>query len=505
MHRKVALNTLVQSFGLLANFADRVLVVGLLVRAWGMEAFASWSAILAVTTMLSAAELSLNVHFGNRWQKLHAEGKSEEFRRLVGVSLTAYLVLCIVLAVGVGVVVALTRGCLVDLLKAGAFGGPETSAGFALLGLAQIFQISASSVSQVFRGRGDFALGQSMDVAINLLIASAACAAVLFGAGFIGLALTYLAMQSLVRWTITLTVLRRAYPDLRPAFKRPRRSDFVDIVGALRWLAVIQVSAVLLTQAPIVLLVQLGAPPAAVVGFITARTLFGLARTFSQFSAIGFAVEIASGVHAFGWAAAWPIIQKGAQFMQVMIGVGTGGLLAFSAPLMRLWTGTPTIHDPAIFAGLSVPLALVGGLYILHNSMMFTDELRRFALLWAWLLVSSLAAAALGFRLQGVAGFVAGLAIAEVAAFSLVLPLLARRLVPVAATWRLRTALIGAAVGGTSYACGQASLELLGSEGARLAASAALWAFGSAAPVLFAATPRTMKVAIFGQLRSVFT
>ncbi len=505
MRRKAVRNTLAQTFGLLANFAERVVVVALLVRLWGTDAFASWSAILAVTSMVSIAELSLNVHFGNRWQKLHSAGESEEFRRLLGVSLTIYASLCILLAVASWLAVAIAGEHLVDLLKVEAFNAREATVVFGLLVLAQIFQISSGSVSQVFRGRGDFALGQVTDVVVNLATALAAVATLLFGGGPVELALTYLFMQAILRWGVILIFLRSAYPDLKPVFAPPRRADFADILGSLRWLSLIQVSSVLMVHAPVVLLVQLGAPSAAVVSFVTARTLVNLARTFGQFAAIGLSVEIATCIHVSGWTKAWPAIRNGARFLQTAVAVGTGGLLAFSVPIIHLWTGNANLHNAATFAALCLPLALAGGFSVLQNSLIYVDEKRRFALLWAFLLGASMAAGLIGYQVYGAPGFAMGLALAELAALSLLLPVLGRGLMPAAASWRARMMALGAVATAVGYLGGVACLYVFGSEGWHLAASGSLWAITIAAPVLLFAVPRTMRLAVLGRLRLAAT
>jgi O-antigen/teichoic acid export membrane protein len=504
MRRKAVQNTLVQVLALGSSFVERVLVVALLVRFWGADDFAAWVAILAVTTLISVGELSINIHFGNRWQKLHAAGEVAEFGRVVGVSLTVYTGLCFVLALLSGLFMLAVGDGLGALLKADAFSASEALAVFALLALAQICHVSAGSLSQVFRGRGDFALGQLIDFASNALTAAAAVASVLMGGGPVELALTYLLMQGAARWVVLLTALRFTYRDLRFTPVWPRGSDFALLKDSLRWLSLFQLASVLMVQAPILLLVQLGAPAATVIAFITARTLFNLARTFGHFASIGLAVEIAGRINATGWEAAWLVIRKTASFLQVLLALGAGGLMAFSEPLMLVWTGDPSLYDQSLFAALCFPLAFSGALYVLQNSLMFADETRRFALLWAGLLAGSLLAGTIGYGLAGAVGFALGLAFAELAVLSFLLPVLARGLIPAAPLWRLKMLGLGILAALAGYLGGVACLAVLGGEGWKLLASGALWAFAVAAPVIALASPRVMRTELIGRIRSAF-
>lgn len=503
MREKAIRNTLVQSLGLIASFAERVVVVALLVRFWGTAAFASWSAILALTTMLSIAELSLNIHFGNRWQKLQAAGEAGEFQRLLGVSLFVYAALGLTLALFAGLLVASMDEGFALFIKANAFSPNEVRYTFILLALAQISHIAASSVSQVFRGRGDFALGQATDVGINIITAVAAIVTVTIGGDPIDLASTYLFMQTAVRWLVLRFVMWIAYPSLRISFSRPKYSDLKAIAGSLRWLSMIQVSSVLLAQGPIIILLYLGASPESLVAFITGRTFVNFVRTFSQFAGIGVAVEIANSIHTSSWASAWPSIAKGAGFLQVMTGVGVGGLFAFSAPLMVLWTGDSTVYNALIVAALCLPLALTGGFNVLQNSLLFADEARRYALIWIWLVLSSLGCGFIGYNEYGSAGFALGLALAELVSFTFLLPFMSRGLMPLAIGWRAMAIVIGACAATIGYYGGLACLHLIGSVGWRLAAAGSLWAIFVATPVLMLAAPRTVRTATFGWVRSI--
>jgi len=91
--RRVAASLGVQIATLGVSFADRFVLVGILLRAWGTDRYADWATLAAAAGLITLGELGLNVYFGNAWQNAHAEGDEKRFRRLIGLSLTAYAVI----------------------------------------------------------------------------------------------------------------------------------------------------------------------------------------------------------------------------------------------------------------------------------------------------------------------------------------------------------------------------------------------------------------------------
>src|SRR4051812_29812699 len=66
---------LAQLVGMAGLLVDRVLLTGILLRAWGVEAFAQWSVAMAAAGMVAFFDFGLNLYFSNRLTFSVEQGK----------------------------------------------------------------------------------------------------------------------------------------------------------------------------------------------------------------------------------------------------------------------------------------------------------------------------------------------------------------------------------------------------------------------------------------------
>ena len=155
-------NFAAQIAGIALSFADRFIVVGLLLRTLGTDAYSDWVLLLSSAGLLSLAELGLNIYFGNVWQKAHATRDSAQFQRMLGLSLTCsaglgLILLCVMLFV-------LLSSDLVATLSLKTLTNREADIVFLLLGCATASRAMRGGVAQIYRGRQVFALGAMIDM-----------------------------------------------------------------------------------------------------------------------------------------------------------------------------------------------------------------------------------------------------------------------------------------------------------------------------------------------------
>jgi hypothetical protein len=157
MLRRVSANFSAQLWSLTVSLADRVILVGILLRVWGADTYADWATLFAMAGLIVIGEMGLNVYFGNQWQRAFAQKNKAEFQRLIGVSLWLYAVLgggLALLAIGIALTSFYT-----PLFNLNAITPQTAIIVFLLLSGMNVFRIMRGSISQIYRGRGQFAVG----------------------------------------------------------------------------------------------------------------------------------------------------------------------------------------------------------------------------------------------------------------------------------------------------------------------------------------------------------
>src|SRR5208337_2957082 len=91
MLARILRNTAAQSLTLLISFADRFLVVGILLRMWGPRVYSEWAVLLSCVGLFSLGELGLNIYYGNVLQKAWASEDRARFQRMISVAMACSL------------------------------------------------------------------------------------------------------------------------------------------------------------------------------------------------------------------------------------------------------------------------------------------------------------------------------------------------------------------------------------------------------------------------------
>ena len=502
MLRRTSVSFAAQLFALAVSFADRILLVGILLRAWGTDVYSDWATLVAAASLVSLGELGLNVYFGNGWQVAFARRNELQFQRLIGVSVCVYsglgatLAACVVIyALNVDVTAALS-------LK--AVTASEGTIVFLILAVAAVLRVMRGSVSQIYRGRGRYAVGTLIVAAANAAAILLAAFGAWMGAGVIAVASLYVVAELCFGWGAILIDLRRRFPDIsiRPA--RPNASELRHLFSNVGWYGVLQGAPVIWLSAPVLILGALGYSGRALVSFVIARTLVNFARQFTTMLLIASGIEVAMTVHAGDRATLDRQIASVGRGTAAITGAVAGAVIVFAAPVIAAWTGNPELYHPVVLLWLLLPVPIVVPALPLAAILTYSNRPKpeAFAKL-AQVPLGVVLCSALAME-YGTIGVPAGLAAAEIICLGLLLPALAAR--PLAVNYGsyfARSTAVFALTATLGLAVGWGALHLFGGGSVeRLAASAILWAGVSLPLSLSVALSKEQGARVLSRLRS---
>jgi O-antigen/teichoic acid export membrane protein len=418
---RVAKNAVAQSLSQLVQFADRFLVVGILLRSWGTQIYSDWVILLSYAGVLSIGELGLNIYYGNVYQKAWAAADTKRFQRMISVATTC------------SGVVAVLLGCLALVFLAAADlptkAMPHTEAirVAVLMGAVTLSRIARGSISQIYRGRQEFAVGVLVDLLSPASALVFAIIAVLMGAAPVIVAGGYLTSDLIAGWGGMVWSINRRYPGLhlKPAY--PNRRELFDLAHHVKWLAVQQQGTVAWLQIPVLVLGHVGVASASLVSFVVLRTLVNFMRSFGTMISNGSAVETAAIHHTGQWnevIRGLRTIGRGLTMFSASMAVG---LLLFGQPLVSIWTGRPELYNSAIVFSLLASAVLAAPAAPIAYHLTYAIAARPFAIALLVQYTIGFSACAVLARPCGAAGVAAGLAFGEAIGQAVALPLLAAR------------------------------------------------------------------------------
>jgi O-antigen/teichoic acid export membrane protein len=425
MLARLGLNFGAQLITVTVGFLDRFLVVGLLIRAMGNEAYADWTLLLSTAGLLAFGELGLNIYYGNVWQHAYTMRDKPSFQRMLRVSLACSTVLGVAL-VGVAAIVLGTID-LSAVLSLKSLAPSEAALTFFLLAAAISSRAARGGISQLYRGRQRFARGTIIDLLFPATLVLAMPIAAFAGGSLAALAAVYLACDLVAGWGVMLLDLRCRFPDLsfRPGI--PTRPELNDLVRHVRWFAIQQGAPVAWLQVPVLVLGSLAVTSSALISFVILRTLVNFVRQLASMLSISAGVELAGSLHA---GHRNEVARRLAAFGAVLSGSAAAfatAIAIFGELFVGLWTGQPGLFDREIVTWLLVAALIAAPATPLGAMMMLANLPKPAALANLVQLGVGLSAVALLAHLNGAPGAAAGLAIGEAIAFGLVLPALAAK------------------------------------------------------------------------------
>lgn len=255
------------TFSQAVTVGTQLLAIPIFLTFWTLEQYGSWLILSAIPAYLALSDVGFGVVAGNEMaMRLGANDKAGAIR----IYQSAWL-----LSAGLPGVVC--GGFLVVLLV-GWLGNPavqanhaEAAAALALLAFHVFVSLQANVLQAGFRAAGQYALGVMLNSSVRLAEFMFTALALLWGAGFVGVAAMTLATR-LVGTGLLAMILIRRFDWLRPSF----RNASLGVLKQLAWPALsfsaFPLGLAINLQGMVMLIgVTLGA--SAVATFATYRTL----------------------------------------------------------------------------------------------------------------------------------------------------------------------------------------------------------------------------------------
>ncbi len=419
--RRVSASFSAQLWSLSLTLGDRIVLVGILLRSWGADVYGDWVTLLATAGLISMGEMGLNIYFGNKWQQAYAQQNETEFQRFIGISLSTYFIL----GMGLGALAVWFVLCndLTQVLSLQVFNTQSAVYVFLLLSGMQSLRVMRASISQIYRGRNQFAAGILTSSIVSFSTIILAGIAALLDAGPLIIAVIYLLCDLVAGWGIMLFDLRCRFPQLRFRLERPTCLELKHMLGHGKWYGFLQGAPVAWLQVPVLVIGILGLGGATLVSFLLPRTVVNFARQVTEMLSRSVAVETAATFHLGDKTRLTSTLSAFGTFLSGLTGAIVGGLMLFGAPVIAFWSGKPELFDPWIFFWLLAPSALIAPALPLKNILILGNFPRPVGM-------ASLMQILLGLpfcyglaRSYGIAGAAAGLAVGEALALGVYLPL----------------------------------------------------------------------------------
>src|SRR5437763_1688227 len=153
--RRATSNIVAQVISLAAGVIDRIVLVGLLLRVWGADAFASYAIVQSWAGLLLMVELGAQIYFQNAEQHAFVQGDGPRFRRLAATHLG--LSLCVVIPLGALFSALVFSGGADSALRLPHFDLTSARWMLWLLGIGNLLSVMRAPASTVFSATGDFA------------------------------------------------------------------------------------------------------------------------------------------------------------------------------------------------------------------------------------------------------------------------------------------------------------------------------------------------------------
>lgn len=344
------------------TLADRVLLAGILLRAWGADGFAAWSLAASAAGLVAFFDFGLNLYFGNKLAFLLERRREAEARQVLrtgnllmtGASALGCLAICAVFPV----YAQLSGKLAID----GAVWGVTI-----MLAVATAAKMAMAVQNGLYRGHGEFGRVTWILAIGDFVRVFAVCLAAWLGAGALICALLYLLAMVASAVVYVLHDTRKRFPGYGYWIAAPDATERREIVSTSLGYWIQSAPTTLLTFAPVFVLAGMGGSGLLLSAFVLLRTLANFARAGLQLFGVVLGQEAARRT-AIGDHAGLIGVYREATMLLGAQSAAVGGVLIVAArPLFTLWTGRADIYDPLLFWLALGPIIFLPTLIMAHN------------------------------------------------------------------------------------------------------------------------------------------
>lgn len=351
---RIAREYFAQIFAFAVSMFDRVVLVGILIRLWGVEQFAAWTVALSVAGMIALFDFGLNLYFSNRLFFAVEQGEKERARHILGAGNFA-LACASLFGAGAVTLLYLIFGDGAE----GINGQADLLWPLIILAVATAARQAMAVQYAVYRAHQQF-FRQTMIFSLgDLLRIIVVIGAVALGGGIITVSFVYLGAMILFSLLLPIWDSARLYPDFQFSFALPDKEERQRALGTSLQYWVQSAVSTAITFAPTFLLGVTGASALVIAQFALMRTLANLVRSVLQLFTNVFGLEAARRIAVDDISGLTSVYRESTRFLAVQMAGSAGMLAALAKPLFGYWTGTPALYDNGLFwLAIGAPLLL---------------------------------------------------------------------------------------------------------------------------------------------------
>lgn len=481
--QRMALAFLAKGLVIVVQIGQQFFLVPLFLHYWGPELYRDWLALFSTAAFLVLLDGGLLFYFSNSLLLSWSVGDRDRFHRTLRVGLSVYLMM-----VMAALPLALAAAWLMPWGSVLKLAAPGVSAAdvMALLAVYLITSIPIAMILNVYRARGDHAVGICVAAANGGAILVITATGLALGIGPVQLAGMHLVVSS-GAWLLITMHQRRRYRDIRYGLTLPNRAELREIVTTAPFYALVPAAMSLTLHGSIMLLAALGPGGGAVVVFATLRTLTGVGRSItenlSQVTGTELARRFAQGDDA--------ALERLYKFTSRLFGALNGAIASLIAVIgpsfLSIWTLGKAPIDLTVFWSFLALHMLASPARAAEGVLLQINRPRKLALAHLCRGIGAISLCAALIPAFGAAGAAAAVVVAELAALGAIVPwILAREtgLAPLRPVTLSYLATIGMfAIG---FAAAEAAEAIIGGQSLmQLFAVAMLWAAVIAIPAYF--------------------
>ncbi|MPY70080.1 MAG: hypothetical protein GEU92_08335 [Alphaproteobacteria bacterium] len=500
VYRRLVTGAAGKAISLVMQFAEQFLLVPVFLLHWGANGYGDWLVLMSAAGFVAMLDMGLQAYFGNALQMVWARGERAAFHRMLHTGLAIYVAITVAalpVVVGSGL-----SGAWPEWLNLQGPGAPSAPAALTVLGLYMLVSIPLGIVFQIYRARGEYALGVMINNARRIVTIGAIVTVLWCGGGMAALASTFLGL-SLAYWVLLVVHQKRRYPDLAFGVALPDRAMLRDLAAVCPFYAVLPVATTATLQGTVILISALGTAGAGVVAFTTVRTLCGMARTVAAEIGIVAGLEIARQYAQGDMAALARMYRFTGRLAGGLCG-GLAGMIAVIGPtFLETWTLGRVPFDGAVFWPLLAAAAAAGPAIAGAKMMEFNNRPRALAGAHAAAGALTLALCLALIPSLGVAGAAWAVLAAEIFALGVPVPWFAARIARLSPIAFIASTHGFAALSfAISMSVAYVAVALTGNDGfARLAAAGAIWAATAALAAPWLLLNASQRRGLFDRLR----
>lgn len=423
--RRVTLGTLANLLSQILNTGGQLVVVPVLLAAWGKQLYGEWLALSAAAAYLSVLDFGMQSYVVNRLNQCHALGEKEEYARILQSGIAFSLTVATVAAVLVGP--ALWLMPLDRWLNFTETTHTGAVAIALLIALQVLYAIPHGLLSGIYRTVNEYPRGQMINNARFLLSLVGMLTVVSLGAGPLAVAEVQLAAL-LVTCAFIVWDLSRRHPDIALGVRHSSmRLAFSFIAPSSSFLGIQLVMAFVIQGSTLLVGGLFGA--AMLVTFSTSRTLTNLIKQVGATIQNAVWPEFTSMEAQRQMDALRRMHLLTAKIVMLFASCSAAYLMLYGDVLLAFWTRGHVAFDAPLMGAF---LMLAGSQAMWLTSSILLSASNRQKTVFVSTLLAGAVGLMLGWGLSksfGLSGFVFGLAAMDALFCGMVLPAAACRLI----------------------------------------------------------------------------